>query len=57
MNYDVFLFLKVVLLLENSTDPDEKQNYAVFHLGLHYLPKYPFGGFQYTEGLNACYSV
>ena len=42
LNYDVFLFFKVVLILANSADPDETQQYATFHLGLHYLPKYPY---------------
>ena len=40
INYDVFLSLKVVLILiANSADPDELQHYAAFHLGLHCLPK------------------
>ena len=30
-----------VLILANSADPDEMQHYAVFHLGLRCLPKYP----------------
>ena len=47
---DVFLSLKVVLILPNSTDPDEMQHYAAFHLGLHCLSKYPFRGFQDTKG-------
>ena len=38
------------MILANSADPDEMQHYAAFHLGLHCLPKYPFGGFQYTKG-------
>ena len=38
LNYDVFLSLKVVLILANSADPDEMQHYAAFHLGLHCLP-------------------
>ena len=40
--HDVFLPLKVVLILSNSVDTDEIQHYASFHLGLHCLPKYPF---------------
>ena len=40
----------VILNLTNSADPDEMQRYAAFHLGLHYLQKYPFRGFQYTKG-------
>ena len=49
-NYDVFLSLKIVLIIANSADPDEMQHYATFCPGLHYLPKYPFLGFQYTKG-------
>ena len=40
LNFEVFLSLKVVLILANSADPYEIQHYAVFHLGLHCLPKY-----------------
>ena len=47
-----FLSLKDVLILANSADPDEMQHYAVFHLGLHCLPKYLFRDFQYTKGLK-----
>ena len=32
LNYDVFLSLKVVLILANSKDPDEMQHTAAFHL-------------------------
>ena len=49
LNYDVFLSLKIVLILENSADPDEMQQYAAFRLGLHCLPKYLLRGFQYTK--------
>ena len=38
---NVFLSLKIDLVLANSADPDEMPHYAAFHLGLHYLPKYP----------------
>ena len=37
LNYDVFLSLKVVLILANSADPDEMQHYTAFHLGLRCL--------------------
>ena len=37
-DYGVFQFLKVVLILANSADPDEMQHYAAFYLGLHVLP-------------------
>ena len=50
LNYDVFLSLTVVLILENSVDPDEMQHYAAFHLGHHCSLKYPFRGFQNTKG-------
>ena len=32
--------MKVVLILANSSDPDEMQLNAAFHLGLHCLPRY-----------------
>ena len=38
----VFVSLKIYFVLANSADPDEMPHYAVFHLGLHCLPKYPF---------------
>ena len=41
LNYDVFLSMEVVLILENSAEPDKMQNYAAFHLALHCLPNYP----------------
>ena len=41
---------RFVLILSNSADPDEMQQYAAFHLGPHCLQKYPFRGFQYTLG-------
>ena len=42
LNYDdVFLSLKVIVIVANSVNPDEMQHYAAFHLGLHCLPKYP----------------
>ena len=50
LNNDVFMFLKVVLILENSADPDEMQHYAAIHLGLHCLPTYPFRGSKFTKG-------
>ena len=50
LNYNVFLFLKVVLILANSAGPVEMWHYAAFHLGLHCLPKYPLRGFHYTKG-------
>ena len=35
LTYDVFLSLKIGLIIANSADPDEMQHYAAFHLGLH----------------------
>ena len=40
--YDIFLFLKIVLIIANSVDSDEMQHNAAFHLCLHCLPKYLF---------------
>ena len=51
LNHNVSLYLNVVLILENSVDPDEMQHYAAFHLALHCLPpKYQVSGFQCTKG-------
>ena len=43
------VFLKINYVLANSADPDEKQHYAAFHLGLHCLPNYRFRGFWSTK--------
>ena len=51
LNYDVFLPLKVVLVLSNSADPNEMQHYAAFHLGLHSLPNNTFKGFTVYKAL------
>ena len=32
-------------------------HYAAFHLGLHYLPKFPFRGFQYAKGQKGFVTV
>ena len=40
LNYDVFMFLKVVLILANSTDPDVMQHFAVLHLGSAVCQRY-----------------
>ena len=42
--------LEIKFVLANSDDPDEILHIAAFHLGLHCLPKYPFRGFQFTNG-------
>ena len=38
--------MKIVLVLANSEDSDEKPHYVAFHLGLHYLPKNSFMSYQ-----------
>ena len=45
-----FFFLKVILVLANSVDPDEMLCYTAFHLDLYCLTKYLFRCFQYTKG-------
>ena len=42
LNNDVFMSLKMDLILANSADPDEMLSSGAFHLGLHCLPKYLF---------------
>ena len=63
-NYDVFLSLKLVLILANSADPDEMQQKIILILansadpdssGSSLFSKYLFRGFQYTK-LNKQYS-
>ena len=46
LNYDVCQSVKIVLASVKNEDPKGMQHYASFHLGLHYLPKYPFRGFK-----------
>ena len=36
LDYDVFIFFKIVFILANIADPDEMPPYAAFHLGLHF---------------------
>ena len=52
-----YCYLKVVVNLANSADPDEMQHYAAFHLGHHCLPKYRFKGFQYTKDTTGRHCV
>ena len=52
---NVFLSLKIAFVMTNSVDPDEMQQYAAFHLGLHCLPKFPLKSFQYTDGQKYIY--
>ena len=49
-NNDIFLSLKIVLILANSEDPYGMLHFAAFHLGLHCLPRYTFRGFRYIKG-------
>ena len=38
--------MKIKFVLASSVDPNEILHYAAFHLGIHCLPKYLFGGFS-----------
>ena len=42
--------LKIDFVLANSAGPDEMLYYVTFHLGLCYLPNYPFSGFWSVRG-------
>ena len=42
--------LIIDFVFANSEDQDEMPHNVAFHLGLHYLPKYPFRGFQSPKG-------
>ena len=46
----ISLFLKIDFVLMNSADPNEMLQYAVFHLGLHSLPKYLSASIQNEKG-------
>ena len=46
----IFLSLKMDFVLANSADTDKMMHYAVFHLGLHCLPKYCVKGFWSSKG-------
>ena len=50
LNFDVFLSLKIDLILANEARPDEMPHNVAFHLGLHYLPKYLLAGIQNEKG-------
>ena len=45
-----FLSLKIASAIANSAILDEITHTATFHLGLHCLTKYPFRGYQYSNG-------
>ena len=45
-NCAVLQSLKIVLILENSIDPDEMASSVAFYLGLHTFSKYPFIGIR-----------
>ena len=47
---NVFISLKIEFIYANSADLDEIPHYGAFHLGLQYLQKYRFRGFQSTKG-------
>ena len=58
---NIFLSLKIefvlansagFFVLANSADPVEMPHDAAFHLGLHFLPKYPLRGFPVFKGLE-----
>ena len=51
-NHDVFLSQRIVYTLTNSADPDKMPYNAAFYLGLHWLSKYLFRGFEYTKDLG-----
>ena len=42
--------MKIDFVLANSADPDEMPHYVAFHLGLGYLPNYPFRDFWSARG-------
>ena len=44
-NYDM-----MVMMSQNSADPDEMLPYAAFHLGLHFFQKYLFTSIQNEKG-------
>ena len=44
-------FYHIVLILANSADSDEMQQYAAIFLGFHCLPKYQFRIFSSIQGL------
>ena len=41
--------LKNVFIAANSVVPDEMSYFSAFHLGHHFLSKYPFRDFHYTK--------
>ena len=51
LNCDAFLSLKIVLTPANSEGTDEMPHVLPGSLlGLYYMPKYPFTGFQTIKG-------
>ena len=50
LNCYAFMSLNVVIILTNSTDPDEMPPKAVFYLGFHCLAKYLLIGTQNEKG-------
>ena len=47
----LFISLKI-FVLANSSDPNEMLRHETFHLGIHCLPKYLFGGFLSFNNLT-----
>ena len=39
LNFNIFLSLKIVLILTSSADPDEMPHYVAFHLGFNCFAK------------------
>ena len=53
----VFFCLKIFFTFTNSVDPDEMQQYAAFHLGLHCLQKYLYRGFPEYKWLKFIFAL
>ena len=53
----MFNFLKVVIVLANSEDPDDMPHNASSHQGIHCLIRFTFRIYWYTQGSNLGGSV
>ena len=51
-NSNVFMSLKIGLILANSVIPDEMPRCTAFYLFFHCLPNYLLTGIQNEKGLN-----
>ena len=49
---DVYMTLKIIFIIANSSDSDETRPYAAFHLSLHCFPKYLFTDILNEKGLS-----